>query len=322
MFKWIRPLLTVGLMGLAAGAAIAQEYPTKPITLIVPFAPGGSSDLISRLLGQKLTEAFKQQVIVDNRGGGAGFVGMQAAARAAPDGYTLILGHIGTLAVNPAMFAKMPYKVDEFAPVTLVATVPNVLVVSPALPAKTFQEFIKLAKEKPGTLNYGSAGIGSAGHLAMEYLKQKTGIEMSHVPYKGTGPMITDLLSGQTQATFTGAPPLMPHIKADKLRPLAVGSAKRLETLPDVPSVAEQDYPGFETSQWYGILAPAKTPAPIVQKLAAEIHRALQNPEVIERFQHDGSIPTASTPEEFAAFIEKEAKLWGDIVKAAGIQPN
>jgi len=309
-------------MGLAAGAAIAQEYPTKPITLIVPFAPGGSSDLISRLLGQKLTEAFKQQVIVDNRGGGAGFVGMQAAARAAPDGYTLILGHIGTLAVNPAMFAKMPYKVDEFAPVTLVATVPNVLVVSPALPAKTFQEFIKLAKEKPGTLNYGSAGIGSAGHLAMEYLKQKTGIEMSHVPYKGTGPMITDLLSGQTQATFTGAPPLMPHIKADKLRPLAVGSAKRLETLPDVPSVAEQDYPGFETSQWYGILAPAKTPAPIVQKLAAEIHRALQNPEVIERFQHDGSIPTASTPEEFAAFIEKEAKLWGDIVKAAGIQPN
>jgi tripartite-type tricarboxylate transporter receptor subunit TctC len=230
MFKWVRSLLTVGLMGLAAGAAIAQEYPTKPITLIVPFAPGGSSDLISRLLGQKLTEAFKQQVIVDNRGGGAGFVGMQAAARAAPDGYTLILGHIGTLAVNPAMFAKMPYKVDEFAPVTLVATVPNVLVVSPALPAKTFQEFIKLAKEKPGTLNYGSAGIGSAGHLAMEYLKQKTGIEMSHVPYKGTGPMITDLLSGQTQATFTGAPPLMPHIKADKLRPLAVGSAKRLET--------------------------------------------------------------------------------------------
>jgi tripartite-type tricarboxylate transporter receptor subunit TctC len=322
MLKWIRSLLTVGLMGLATPVAIAQEYPTKPITLIVPFAPGGSSDLISRLLGQKLTEAFKQQVIVDNRGGGAGFVGMQAAARAAPDGYTLILGHIGTLAVNPAMFAKMPYKVDEFAPVTLVATVPNVLVVSPALPAKTFQEFIKLAKEKPGTLNYGSAGIGSAGHLAMEYLKQKTGIEMSHVPYKGTGPMITDLLSGQTQATFTGAPPLMPHIKADKLRPLAVGSAKRLETLPDVPSVAEQDYPGFETSQWYGILAPAKTPAPIVQKLAAEIHRALQNPEVIERFQHDGSIPTASTPEEFAAFIEKEAKLWGDIVKAAGIQPN
>lgn len=316
-------LLTAGMIALgAAFTAAAQDYPTKPITLIVPFAPGGSSDLISRLIGQRLTEAFKQQVIVDNRGGGAGFVGMQAVARAAPDGYTLILGHIGTLAVNPAMFAKMPYGVADFAPVSLVATVPNVLVVNPAVPAKTFQEFVALAKAKPGSLNYGSAGIGSAGHLAMEYLRQKTGIQISHVPYKGTGPMITDLLADQTQATFTGAPPLIPHIKAGKLTPLAVGSAKRLDTLPDVPAVAEAGYPGFETSQWYGILAPAKTPPAIVQKLSAEINRALRHPEVIERFTHDGSIPTGSTPEEFAVFIQKEAKIWGEIVKAAGIQPN
>ena len=323
MKKLVRSLLALAIAGIGARTVLAQDYPTKPVTLVVPFAPGGSSDLISRLLAQRLTEAFKQQVIVDNRGGGAGFVGMQAVARSAPDGYTLVLGHIGTLAVNPAMFAKLPYNpVADFAPVSLVATVPNILAVNPTVPARDLQEFVGLAKARPGALNYGSAGIGSAGHLAMEYLRQRTGIEISHTPYKGTGPMMTDLLSGQTQATFTGAPPLIPHIAAGKLRPLAVGSAKRIETLPDVPTVAELGYPGFETSQWYGVLAPAKTPPAIVQKLATEINRALQHPDVIERFKHDGSIPTGSGPEEFAAFIQKEAKTWGDIVKAAGIQPN
>jgi tripartite-type tricarboxylate transporter receptor subunit TctC len=320
-FWFLAAVLTLALGSVPASAQ--QDYPSKPITLVVPFAPGGSSDLISRLIAQKLTEAWKQQVIVDNRPGGAGVIGMQAVARAAPDGYTFILGHIGTLAVNPAMFAKLPYDpVKDFIPVSLVATVPNVIVVNPDVPAKDLKELIALAKAKPGTLNYGSAGNGSAGHLAMEYLKQVSGTDMVHVPYKGTGPMVTDLLAGQTQATFTGAPPLVPHIKAGKLRPIAVGSGKRIEALPEVPTVAEQGHPGFETSQWYGILAPAKTPAAIVDKLAAELDRALELPDVIERFKQDGSVPQGSTPQEFAAFIAVEAKRWGEVVKTAGIKAD
>ena len=322
MLNLMRSLLAAALLWLGCGLAAAQDYPSKPITLIVPFAPGGSSDLISRMLAQKLTEGFRQQVIVDNRGGGAGFIGTQAVARAAPDGYTLSLGHIGTLAVNPAMFSKLPYALSDFTPVTLIATVPNVLAVPASSPANTFQEWVALAKSKAGELNYGSAGNGSSGHLAMEFLAQKVGLKLTHVPYKGTGPMTTDLLAGQTQATFTGVPPLLQHIKSGKLKALAVGSANRVDALPDVPAVAELGYPGFETSQWYGILVPAKTPAPVVQRLSEAINRALKDPELIERFKHDGSIPAGGTPEEFAAFIAKEADAWAKVVKAAGIKPD
>jgi len=200
--------------------------------------------------------------------------------------------------------------------------VPSILVVNPNLPAKDFKEFLALAKAKPGTIYYGSAGNGSSGHLAMEYLKQAAKIDLVHVPYKGTGPMITDLLGGQTQATFTGATPLMPHIKQGKLRPIAVGSAKRISALPDVPTVAQTGVTGFETSQWYGILAPAGTPDAIVRKLANEVNRILKTPEVIERLASDGSIPHGSTPEEFAKFIASEQKRWGSVVKTAGIKPE
>src|SRR5678815_3802827 len=265
----------------AAPATAQSDYPSKPILLVVPFAPGGSSDFLSRLIGAKLTEAWKQQVVVESRPGGAGNIAMDAVQRAKPDGYTLILGHVGTLAVNPAMFAKLPYDpIKGFVPVGMIATVPTLLVVNPSVPAKSFTEFVALAKAKPGTIYYGSAGNGSSGHLAMEYLKQAANIDLVHVPYKGTGPMITDLLGGQTQATFTGATPLMPHIKQGKLRAIAVGSAKRIPALPDVPTVAEAGIAGFETSQWYGILAPAGTPDAIVRKLSAEINRILKTQEV------------------------------------------
>jgi len=322
---WMREAALVAMVA-ACGVAPAtaqQDYPNKPIVLVVPFAPGGSSEFLSRLIGAKLTEAWKQQVVVESRPGGAGNIAMDAVQRAKPDGYTLILGHVGTLAVNPAMFPKLPYDPDKgFVPVTMIATVPSLLVVNPNVPAKDFKEFIALAKAKPGTIYYGSAGNGSSGHLAMEYLKQAAHIDVAHVPYKGTGPMITDLLGGQTQATFTGATPLMPHIKQGKLRAIAVGSAKRIAALPDVPTVAEAGIAGFETSQWYGILAPAGTPDAIVRKLSAEINRILKTQEVIDRLASDGSIPQGSTPEEFAKFIAGEKKRWGAVVKTANIKPE
>ena len=315
-------LLIASLM-LVAGSLHAQDYPNKPILLVVPFAPGGSSDFLSRLIGAKLTEAWKQQVVVESRPGGAGNIAMYAVQRAKPDGYTLILGHVGTLAVNPAMFAKLPYDpIKGFVPVGMIATVPTLLVVNPSVPAKNFKEFLALAKAKPGTIYYGSAGNGSSGHLAMEYLKQAANIDLTHVPYKGTGPMVTDLLGGQTQATFTGATPLIPHIKQGKLRPIAVGGTKRIAALPDVPTVAESGLPGFETSQWYGILAPAGTPDAIVKKLNTELNRILKSPEVVERMTADGSVPQGSTPEEFAKFIASEQKRWGQVVKTANIKPD
>lgn len=315
--------LFVASLMLVAGSLHAQDYPNKPILLVVPFAPGGSSDFLSRLIGAKLTEAWKQQVVVESRPGGAGNIAMDAVQRAKPDGYTLILGHVGTLAVNPAMFAKLPYDpIKGFVPVSMIATVPTLLVVNPSVPAKDFKEFLALAKAKPGSIYYGSAGNGSSGHLAMEYLKQAAHIELTHVPYKGTGPMVTDLLGGQTQATFTGATPLIPHIKQGKLRPIAVGGAKRIAALPDVPTVAEAGIPGFETSQWYGILAPAGTPDAIVRKLSAEINRILKSPDVVERMTADGSVPQGSTPEEFAKFIVSEQKRWGQVVKTANIKPD
>ncbi len=319
--KKILTALVFALAALCAWPALAQTYPAKPIVLVVPFAPGGTSELISRLVAQKLTERLGQQVVVENRPGAAGNIAMEQVARAAPDGYTLILGHIGTLAVNPAMFAKLPYDpVRDFAPVSLMVAVPNIVAVNPAVPAKNLQELLELARAKPGSINYGSAGNGSAGHLAMEYLKRIAKVDMVHVPYKGTGPMLTDLLAGQTQATFTGSSPLLPHIKSGKLRALAVGSAKRIPSLPDVPTVAESGFTGFETAQWYGIIAPAKTPPAILQKLSTEIAQVLKLPDVTARLSGDGTVMIGSSPKEFAGYIDAEMKRWGEVVKATNIK--
>ena len=301
----------------------AQNYPSKPIRLVVPFAPGGSSSIVARAVAAEMEKGLGQPIIIDNKPGGGGNVAMIEVAKSDPDGYTLIIGHVGSLAMNPFMYEKLPYDVDrDFAPISLLAIVPAIFVVHESVPAKDLREFVALAKKEPGKLNYGSAGNGSAGHLAMEYLKQVTGIDIQHVPYKGTGPNIIDLVAGRTQASSAGTPPLMPHVKAGKLRVIAVGTAKRLHTLPDVGTVAEQGYPGFETSQWYGLNAPAKTPEAIIQRLAAEAAKAAKSPKVLERFAADDAAAVGSTPAEYAAFSKKEQQRWSKVVRAAKIKAD
>jgi tripartite-type tricarboxylate transporter receptor subunit TctC len=305
------------------GAANSQAYPSKPIRLVVPFAPGGSSSIVARAVAAEMEKGLGQPIVIENKGGGGGNIAMQEVARADPDGYTLIIGHVGSLAMNPYMYDKLPYDVDkDFASVSLLAIVPAIFVVHESVPAKDLREFVALAKKSPGKLNYGSAGNGSAGHLAMEYLKQATGIEIQHVPYKGTGPNVIDLVAGRTQASSAGTPPLMPHVKAGKLRVIAVGTARRLPTLPDVGTVAEQGYPGFETSQWYGLNAPAKTPDAIIQRLAQEAAKAAKSPKVAERFAADDAEGVGSTPAEYAAFIRKEQARWSKVVKAASVKAD
>jgi tripartite-type tricarboxylate transporter receptor subunit TctC len=244
-------------------------------------------------------------------------------ARADPDGYTLIIGHVGSLAMTPFMTANLGYDVNrDFAPVSLLAKVPNIFVVHADVPAKDLRELVALAKSKPGDLYYGSAGNGSAGHLAMEYLKLVTGMQLQHVPYKGTGPNLVDLVAGRTHATSAGTPPLMPHVKAGKLRVVAVGTPQRLPTLPEVATVAEQGYPGFEASQWYGINVPAKTPAAIVRRLADEAAKAAKSTAVSERFKADDAEAVGSTPQEYADFISKEQARWKDVIQKAGVKAD
>jgi tripartite-type tricarboxylate transporter receptor subunit TctC len=248
---------------------------------------------------------------------------MQDVARAEPDGYTLIIGHIGSLAVNPYMYDDLPFDTNrDFAAVSLLAKVPSIFVVNADVPAKDLREFVALVKQQPGKLFYGSAGNGSAGHLAIEYLKLVAGIDIVHVPYKGTGPNLIDLVAGRTQATAAGTPPLLPHVKAGKLRVIAVGTPQRLPILPDVGTVAEQGYPGFETTQWYGLNAPGKTPAAIIKRLADEAAKAARQPSVAERFAVDNAEAIGSTPQEYAAFIASEQARWSDVVRKAGIKAN
>ena len=308
---------------LVVSTAQAQSYPTKPIRLVVPFAPGGSSSIIARAFAAEMEKGLGQSIVIDNKGGGGGNVAMAEVARAEPDGYTLIIGHIGTLAVNPFMYDKLPFDTNrDFAAVSLFAKVPQIFVVHAGVPAKDLREFVALAKKEPGKLYYGSAGNGSAGHLAMEYFKLVSGIDVVHVPYKGTGPNLIDLLAGRTQMTAAGTPPLLPHVKSGKLRAIAVGSGKRLTILPDVATVAEQGYPGFETAQWYGLNAPAKTPMPIIRRLAEEAAKAARQPSVIERLAADSAEAVGSTPEEYAAYIAAEQKTWGEVVRKAHIKAN
>jgi tripartite-type tricarboxylate transporter receptor subunit TctC len=318
----MRSLLFV-LVFLFCETAKAQTFPVKPIRLVVPFAPGGSSSIVARAVAAEMEKGLGQPIVVDNKPGGGGNVAMQDVARADPDGHTLIIGHIGSLAVNPYMYSKLPFDTDrDFAAVSLLAIVPSIFVVHESVPAKNLKEFVALAKAQPGKLYYGSAGNGSAGHLAMEYLKQTAGIEIQHVPYKGTGPNIIDLVAGRTQAAAAGTPPLMPHVKSGKLRVIAVGGARRLHSIPDVPTVAEQGYPGFETTQWYGINAPAKTPKAVVDRLAQEAARAAKSPSVAERFAADDAEAVGSTPAEYAAFIRKEQERWSKVVRAANIKAD
>ncbi|MGF6528796.1 tripartite-type tricarboxylate transporter receptor subunit TctC [Variovorax sp. PvP013] len=299
--------------------AAAQAWqPVRPIRLVVPYGPGGSSDVIARAIAAEMGKDLGQAVIVDNKAGGQGVIAMQEAARAAPDGYTIVLGHVGTLAVNPAMMARLPYDVrKDFQPVTLLARVPMVFAVGAKVKATTLPQFVALAKAEPGRLNYGSAGNGSAGHLAFEMLKVTAGIDVTHVPYKGTGAQMTDLLAGNIDAASAGLPGFLPHVKANKVRILAVGSAQRLAAVPDVPTVAELGHPDFESSQWFGLLAPAKTPEAVVRRLDEEARKALASPAVQRRLEEDSSAASPMGPKDFAAFIAGEQTRWATVVRAA-----
>ena len=313
--------------GLGAGLALpalvrAQAWPSKAIRFVVPFAPGGSSEIVARTTAVELGKALGQSVYVDNKPGGAGNVAMQEVARA-DDQHTVILGHIGTLAVNPYIFDKLPYDpVKDFKPVSLLAKVPSLYLVRPDLPVHNLKEFVAHARKNPGKLNYGSAGNGSAGHLAMEYLKMVSETFILHVPYRGTGPQLTDLLAGRLDAAAVGAPAVLQFIKAGKLRCIATGTTTRIPQLPDVPTVAEQGFAGFEMTQWYGLLAPAMLPQPAVDKLALAAAAAVKQPGSTEKLSADAALAVGGTPAEFARVIGVEQQRWKAVIARAKIKPD
>ncbi|SOY70447.1 Bug family tripartite tricarboxylate transporter substrate binding protein [Cupriavidus taiwanensis] len=314
--------VALGACALAPTLARAQAWPAKPVRLVVPFAPGGSSEIVARSTAAELTKLLGVSVFVENKPGAAGNIAMGEVARA-DDNHTVILGHIGTLAVNPFIFPKLPYDpVKDFRAISLLSKVPSLYVVHPDVPAKNLKEFVALAKSKPGKLNYGSAGNGSAGHLAFEYLKAASGTFITHVPYRGSGPQITDLLSGRLDAAAVGAPAILQFIKAGKVRCIATGTTQRIAQLPDVPTVAEQGYPGFEMTQWYGLLAPASLPQAAADKLADATIKAVKSQSSVERLSADAAIVVGGTPAEFSRFIAQEQQRWKPIIARAGIKPD
>jgi tripartite-type tricarboxylate transporter receptor subunit TctC len=318
--------LLVGSAGAALpllpGLLWADTWPNKPLRLVVPFAPGGSSEIVARALAGEMAKTIGQNVFVENKPGAAGNIAMQEVANST-DEHTLILGHIGTLAVNPFIFTKLPYDpVKDFAPITLVAKVPSLYVVHPDLPVKNLKEFVAYAKSKPGQLNYGSAGNGSAGHLAFEYLKMVTETFMVHVPYRGTGPMLTDLMAGRLDAAAVGAPALLQFIRAGKLRCIATGTSARLPQLPDVATVAEQGYKGFEMTQWYGLMAPSKMAKANILKLEKEAMAATRTKLVQDKLSQDTALAVGDTRAEFEAFIKQEQTRWKPVIVRAQIKPD
>ncbi len=323
---------TIGRRAVLAGAAAlvatpavvrAQAWPSKNLTLIVPFTPGGSTDILARALGQKLSEALGRQVVVENRPGAGGSIGADLVAKAAPDGHTLLLGHIGTLAVNPGIYPNLPYHpLRSFAPISLVADVHNVMVVNPAIPARDVKELIALAKAAPGTMHYGTGGNGSAAHIATAAFADAAGLDLVHVPYRGTAPAVTDLLGGRIQMVFTGGPAVLPQVQNGQLRALAVSGTRRIAAAPDLPTVAEAALPGFEASQWYGVLAPAGTPQAVLDRLEAETRKGMTSPDVVERLRGEGADVRVSTQAEFQAHIAAEIDRWGALIRRANIKAD
>ena len=308
------------LLTLSATAAQAQAYPARPIRFVVPYAPGGPLDLIARAIGQKLTEATGQAVVVDNKPGAGGNIGADIVAKAAPDGYTIVMGAVATHAINPTLYPKIPYDpVKDFTPVAMVAVVPNVLVVNPALPVKSVKELIDFAKAKPSSLNFASGSTGSTGHLAGELFNALAGVQMVHIPYKGGAPAMADLLAGQVQLMFDNLANALPQVKAGKLRALAVTTAQRSAFAPDLPTLAEAGVPGFDLTTWIGIFLPGNAPSDIVLRLNTEINKALNAPDMKDRLEKMGAEPPANnTPERFAAFIKVEFDKYARVIKASG----
>jgi tripartite-type tricarboxylate transporter receptor subunit TctC len=301
-----------------------DAYPNKPIRIIVPFTPGGSPDILARAVGQKITEATGVSVVVENIPGAGGTIGADRVAKAAPDGYTLLMGHVGTLAVAPSVYPQLPYDpVKSFAAVALVAKVPNILAVNASMPVKNIAELVAYLKANPGKVNYGSGGNGSAAHLAMEYFKMSTQTFIVHVPYRGTAPAVMDTVAGQIQMVFTGAPAVMPMVKSGKLKALGVSSVKRMDTMSDIPTLAESGVKGlngFEADQWYGLVAPAGTPMAITQKLNQVVNKSLFAQDISTRLRSEGAIPAPTTPENFEQLIQSEIKRWRAVVIKAGIK--
>ena len=312
--------LAAAVLSLAPFAALAQaDFPAKPITIVVPFSAGGTTDILARVVGQYMSRDLGQPVVVDNRAGAGGNIGGQAAARSPADGYTLFMGTVGTHAINQSLYKKMPFDpIKDFAPLSRVAMVPNLLVANPSQPFKNVKEMIAYAKAHPGKINFGSSGNGSSIHLSGELFKQMAGVDMQHVPYRGSAPAVSDLLGGQISVMFDNMPSAIPHVKGGKLRALAVTTAKRSPALPDVPTIAEAGVPGYEATSWFGLLAPAGTPAPVVAKLNASILKALADPEVKKKLAEQGAEPFGEKPEQFAAFIQSETLKWGKVVKESG----
>ena len=297
----------------------AQSYPTKPITMIVPFSDGGTTDILARIVGQALSTELGQSVIIDNRAGAGGNIGGQLAARAPADGYTLFMGTVGTHAINEALYKKMPFNpIKDFAPLSRVANVPNLLVAHPAQPFKTVPELIAYAKANPGKVNFGSSGSGSSIHLSGELFKSMAKVDMVHIPYKGSAPAVNDLLGNQIAIMFDNMPSAIQHVRAGKLRPIAVTTAKRSPELPDVPTIAESGVPGYEATSWFGLFAVAGTPAPIVTQLNKALVKVLNQPDVKAKIAAQGGEVVAETPEQFAAFIKAETAKWGKVVKESG----
>jgi tripartite-type tricarboxylate transporter receptor subunit TctC len=305
----------------ASFAAAADNYPNKPLRLVVPFPPGGGNDILARTVGQRMTEVVGEQVVVENRGGAGGLIGAQVAATAAPDGYTLFLGSVGNLAHIPSLQKNLPYDpIRDFAPITLLANSSFVVGVNPSVPAQSIKELVALAKAKPGSLNFGSAGPGSSLHMTGEVFKYVTRINIVHVPYKGTAPALTDLIGGQIQLIFSTMPPILPHVKTGKVRALGTSGPKRALSAPDIPTVAESGVPEFVVQNWQGILAPRKTPAPILQKLHQEVVKTVALPGMGETMLAQGLEGATSTPAEFADLIRKELEKYRKVVAAAGIK--
>jgi len=311
----------VGLLAIAAAPVSAAGYPDRAISIIVPFPAGGGVDAMARVVAQKLSEAFKEKVVVENRGGGGGTTGTRSAARAAPDGYTLLLGHTGTISINPALYVKLgmdPLK--DFAPIGMVASMPVALLVNDSFPAKTLKDVIEMAKKQPGKLNLGTSAVGTGGYMCAELFKAEAGVDVAIIPYKGTAPVMNDLLGGHVPMAFGVLPPALGNLQAGKLRALAVTSKKRFTLLPDVPTFDESGMPGFEAVLHYGLLAPAGTPKEIVDKLSAELAKLVSDPEVQNRIHAEGGDPLTSTPAEYAADIASEEKKWGGLVRKLGLK--
>jgi tripartite-type tricarboxylate transporter receptor subunit TctC len=313
-------VVLLALLGVSAGSVLAQKYPTRPIRLVVASSPGGASDILARMLAQKLAEDFGQQIVVDNRGGASGVIGTDIVAKSVPDGYTLLIIQ-PSLTINPSMIAKLPYDaVRDFAPVSLVVDAVQIMIVNPSVPVKTVKDLIDLAKAKPGQLMVGSPGIGTSPHMTAEFFKLKAGVDMPQVLFKGFGMVSISLISGEVSVAFSTVLSAMPHIKTGRVRPLGVTTAKRVQLLPDVPTIAESGLPGFETSQWFGILAPAGTPRPVVDRLYQALSRAASSPDVKDRLAAQGVEVINGKPEAFASVIKRELVQWAGVIKTAGIK--